>query len=216
MDWYEDEVSGLAKAVRDRRPPPAGVAFYGSSSVRLWHTLAADFPGQAVVNLGVGGSTLAACAHFFPRLVPPCRPRALVLYAGDNDLGDGRSPEDVLTDLRDLIGRFTAALPAARLALLAIKPSPARWHLQPRIADTNRLFAAELSGRAAARYVDVHAPMLGPDGRPRPDLYAADGLHLSQAGYRVWAEVVGRERWIFAPSSSDLPTAPADRGHGGE
>jgi lysophospholipase L1-like esterase len=215
MDWYEDEVRGLEAAVRDRPPPPAGVAFYGSSSVRLWHTLAADFPGQAVVNLGFGGSTLAACAHFFPRLVPPCRPRAVVLYAGDNDLGDGRAPEDVLAALRSLVGRFAAALPAARLAVLAIKPSLARWHLQPRIVEANRLFAAELAGRPGARYVDVHAPMLGPDGRPRTDLYAADGLHLSAAGYRVWAGVIGRERWIFAPSSSELPTAVIDRGHGG-
>ncbi|QJX00025.1 SGNH/GDSL hydrolase family protein [Frigoriglobus tundricola] len=199
MDWYEDEVRGLEAALRDRPPPPAAVAFYGSSSIRLWDTLAADFPGHAVVNLGFGGSTLAACAHFFARLVPPCRPRAVVLYAGDNDLGDGRSPDDVVAALRSVLDRFGSALPAARLALLAIKPSPARWHLQPRIEETNRRFAAELALRPATRFVDVHAPMLA-DGRPRPALYAPDGLHLSPAGYRVWADIVGRTEWIFARS----------------
>jgi lysophospholipase L1-like esterase len=214
MDWFEDEVRGLEARFRDRPTPPGGVAFYGSSSVRLWGTLAADFPGQSVINLGFGGSTLAACAHFFPRLVPPCRPRALVLYAGDNDLGDGRAPEDVLTALRSLLGQWRTGLPATKLAVLSIKPSPARWHLQPRIEQTNRLFAAEVTNRPDARYVDVHTPMLGSGGRPRPDLYAADGLHLSPAGYRLWADLIGRERWIFVPSSSDFQAAVTGHGHG--
>jgi lysophospholipase L1-like esterase len=198
MDWYEDEVRVLEATCRDSPPPPGVVAFYGSSSIRLWHTLAADFPGRGVVNLGFGGSTLAACAHFFERLVPPCRPRTLVLYAGDNDLGDGRSPDEVLASFRALNARLRTTIPTLRLAILSVKPSPARWHLQPQIEQANRLFLAEVSGRADARYVNVHSPMLGPDGRPRIELYAEDGLHLSSAGYRVWTEVVGRDEWIFA------------------
>lgn len=75
------------------------IAFYGSSSIRLWATLASDFPGLSVVNLGFGGATLAACVYFFERLVLPCSPASLVLYAGDNDLGDGRRPEDVAGSL---------------------------------------------------------------------------------------------------------------------
>lgn len=196
MDWYEPEVRGLEAAVA-ANPPPAGVvAFYGSSSIRLWGTLAADFPGRPVVNLGFGGSTLDACAHFFDRLVPPCRPAAVVLYAGDNDLGDGRSPEQVADAFRRVADGVQRL--AARLVFLSVKPSPARWHLRDRIDRANRLVRDDLHARPGGGYLDVGPPMLGPDGRPRPDLFSDDGLHLSPAGYRLWADLVRRESGLFA------------------
>ena len=81
MQWYEGEVRVLERACAGRfsgdRPP----AFYGSSSIRLWDTLAEDFDPR-VLNLGFGGSTLEACDYFFARLVPPVKPRSLLLYAG--------------------------------------------------------------------------------------------------------------------------------------
>ena len=94
MQWYESEVEALVRATATRvngsRPP----VFYGSSSFRLWDKLAEDVDPH-VLNLGFGGSTLEACDYFFPRLVWPVHPCSLLLYAGDNDLGDGRSPEQV-------------------------------------------------------------------------------------------------------------------------
>jgi lysophospholipase L1-like esterase len=48
--------------------------------------------------------------------------------------------------------------------------------------------AAALGGSAV--YVDVFTPMLGDDGLPRSDLFIADGLHMSAAGYAVWADAV--------------------------
>src|ERR1700738_2088625 len=83
VQWYESEVQELERAadgrVNGNRPP----VFYGSSSIRLWETLAEDFDPR-VLNLGFGGSTLEACDYFFARLVPPVHPRSLLIYAGDN------------------------------------------------------------------------------------------------------------------------------------
>jgi lysophospholipase L1-like esterase len=39
--------------------------------------------------------------------------------------------------------------------------------------------------------VDVFASMLGGDGRPRPELYVADGLHMTRAGYEIWKDALG-------------------------
>jgi hypothetical protein len=95
MEWYEGEVQALEQA-RARLVLPADPAvFYGSSSITLWRTLARDLNSAKVVNLGFGGSTLEACVWFFDRLVPPTRPGSLVVYAGDNDIGDGQSPRQV-------------------------------------------------------------------------------------------------------------------------
>lgn len=188
MEWYENEVRSLEFALGRGPAGPPPVAFYGSSSIRLWETLDEDLPGIHAVNLGFGGSTLAACAHYFPRLVPPCRPRAVLLYAGDNDLGDGRSPEDVLASLRDLLRQTDALLGPIPLAFLSIKPSPARHHLDGSIRRANDLARREMALRPSGRFIDVHPRMLDPGGRPRPELYGADGLHLSRLGYRIWAE----------------------------
>ena len=32
--------------------------------------------------------------------------------------------------------------------------------------------------------------MLGADGRPRPELFREDGLHMTPAGYALWTGIV--------------------------
>jgi lysophospholipase L1-like esterase len=176
---------------RDAAPPPPGsVAFYGGSSIRLWSTLAADFLGVDVVNIGFGGATLESCVYFFDRLVAPTRPRSLVVYAGDNDLGDGRSPEDVLASFRALLRKVLERVGPIPFTFLSIKPSPARWYLDERIRRANTMVRAELDGRAWCHYLDLYPKMIDGDGRPRPELYVEDGLHLSPTGYRLWTEIL--------------------------
>ena len=188
MEWYEAEVRAMEQA-RDAAPHQGVVVFYGSSSIRLWNSLQEDFKGIDVVNAGFGGSTLAACVYFFDRLVVPYQPRALVLYAGDNDLGDGKSPEEVLESFRALLGKMTQLGPIP-LAFISIKLSPARWHLADAIRRANEMIRQELSARPSSCYIDVVPAMLGSDGKPRPELFTPDGLHLSPAGYRIWTEIL--------------------------
>ncbi|WP_020469827.1 GDSL-type esterase/lipase family protein [Zavarzinella formosa] len=190
MEWFEDEVRALEGSSSAPAPGQLPVAFYGSSSIRLWGSLTEDFPGLRVVNLGFGGSTLAACAHFFRRIVIPRRPRALVVYAGDNDLGDGHSPEQVLESLRALLHQTDQLLGPIPVAFLSIKPSPARWHLNDQIRRANDSTREEITRRPGGRFIDVYPLMLGHDGRPRPELYEPDGLHLTSLGYRLWAREI--------------------------
>jgi hypothetical protein len=131
MDWYESEVQELER----KRPKVAyPVVFYGSSSIRLWPRL--DRFGQ-VVNLGFGGSTLEACVHFFERLVVPLEPRSLVIYAGDNDLGDGRSPKQLLNWFRELAAKIESQLSGVPFGFISIKLSPARIGIAEGIRQAN-------------------------------------------------------------------------------
>ena len=158
MLWYESEVAALervAAGVNGNRPP----VFYGSSSIRLWDTLGQDFD-PAVLNLGFGGSTLEACDYFFARLVPPVHPRSLLLYAGDNDLGDGQSVERVLGIFRDLAAKVEDALSPIPFGFVSVKPSPARYAILDRIRRLNDLVRAEIEARPLGFYVDVFPAML--------------------------------------------------------
>ncbi|MEI6205214.1 MAG: GDSL-type esterase/lipase family protein [Desulfuromonadales bacterium] len=172
-------------------PPPGGlVAFYGSSSMRMWESLEDDFHDVGVLNLAFGGSTLEACAWFFERLVVPCNPRSIVCYAGDNDLGDGRTPEEVLMSFRKLLIKIDMYCHTIPFTMLSIKPSPARWHLADQITFTNDTIRQELRGHDHRYFIDIFSAMLGSDGRPDDSLFLNDGLHVSPKGYMVWKELL--------------------------
>src|SRR5512134_2671862 len=55
---WEKEISAFEASDRTNPPPQNGVLFIGSSTIRLWKTLASDFPGTPVINRGFGGSQI--------------------------------------------------------------------------------------------------------------------------------------------------------------
>src|SRR5262249_55805415 len=114
--------------------------------------------------------------------------------AGDNDLGDGRRPEEVLGWFRALVVKVRRHLNGVSLGYISIKPSPARSALLAEIVSTNRAIAHEISAMGSTYFIDVFTPMLGPGARPRPELFLEDGLHLNRAGYEVWTRVLRRHR----------------------
>lgn len=193
MDWYETEVQALEAARSKYVNGGHAPAFYGSSSFRLWDTLAEDFD-PSVLNLGFGGSTLEACDYFFARIVPPVKPGSLLLYAGDNDLGDGRNEEQVLGWFRSLADKVQTALGPIPFGFLSVKPSPARAGILDRIIRLNDMVRREIESREAGYFVDVLPAMLDNSGRPRAELFLADGLHLNREGYRLWGQLLSSHR----------------------
>lgn len=190
MEWYEQEVSAMEQRLRENPPQQGSVVFYGSSSMRMWESLESDLPDVGVLNLAFGGSTMEACAWFFERLVVPCNPRAIVCYAGDNDLGDGKTPEEVLASFKKLLVKVNIFLPTIPFTIMSIKPSPARWHLANRIRYTNESLRSEIQRRDGGHYIDIFSEMLRSDGEPDQSLFLEDGLHVSPKGYLIWKKLL--------------------------
>jgi len=187
---WATEIAAFAR--KDSLAPVAsgGIVFVGSSSVRGWRTLAADFAGWPVLNRGFGGARLTDVNYYYARLVTPCQPRQVVLYAGDNDLAAGYAPGHLVASFRTFARRLRREQPAARLTYLSIKPSPARWALFEPGQTVNRRIRRYARWHRRVEFVDVGTAMLAPDGRPRPELYLGDGLHLTPAGYALWTRLV--------------------------
>ena len=78
-------------------------------------------------------------------------------------------------------------LPQVPVIYISIKPSPARWRLWPKIREANGLIKAYCLKQVRCSFLDVGTAMLGPDGKPAAGLYQADGLHLTDKGYRLWS-----------------------------
>ena len=186
VEWQRAPAEADSALDRANSPPRGGVVFIGSSSIRNWTNVAADFPGVPVLNRGFGGSTLADVVFYMDRILLPYRPRLVVLYAGDNDLAAGRSPARVVADYRTFVARLRAALPAARVVFVSIKPSPSRRTFIARARETNQRIRTIIARDTLQTYVDVFTPMLDGAGQPRPELFVADSLHMTRAGYLLW------------------------------
>jgi lysophospholipase L1-like esterase len=190
-DPWKEALSAFAAADSKQAPPPGGVLFVGSSSIRLWNDLESQFADAPVVlKRGFGGSRLSDCVRYLDKLVISYRPRVVVLYAGDNDLAEGSTPEEILERVKAFSTGVHAQLPDTRVAFLSIKPSPARIKLIGKVRAANKLVKEYAAGHPQVDYIDVFTPMLGQDGSPRPELFAEDKLHLSRAGYALWRSVI--------------------------
>jgi lysophospholipase L1-like esterase len=158
----------------------------GSSSIRVWPDLKADFPNIDVLQRGFGGSTLDEVDQYAPRIVLPYCPRLIVLYAGDNDLAEGRTPEQILADFKTFVGLVRPPMPKTKIVFVSIKPSTARVALLGKMREANALVRNYIATDPSLTYVDVFTPMLGPTGVPRGELFQSDGLHMNAQGYAIW------------------------------
>jgi lysophospholipase L1-like esterase len=177
---------------QDRTNPPAKgqIVFIGSSTIRGWSTLASDFPDQKVLNRGFGGSQIADAVHFADRIVIPYEPKAVVLRSGGNDLNAGKTPEQVFEDFRQFVAKIHAKLPETRIYYIALSPSIARWAQAEKEKALNEMVKGFIAGNPKLTYIETFDMVLGPDGKPRPELFVNDKLHFSPEGYRLLADRV--------------------------
>jgi lysophospholipase L1-like esterase len=187
---FRDEVMRFAEIDRESPPPECPILFVGSSSIRMWQTLSLDMAPWPVLNRGFGGSTIADVNFYFDRVVAPYRPRAIVFYAGENDLDSGQSPAAVAEQFRSFMERKRARFGALPVFYISAKPSKARFRQFARQSDLNAQIRSIARERRDLVFVDV-VPAMMANGRPR-DLFVEDGLHMSPAGYAIWRDVVRR------------------------
>lgn len=166
------------------------VGFVGSSSIDYWTDVEAQFPFHHVVRRGLPGATMADCARHVDRLILPYRPRVVVVYAGENDLANGSTPEQVVAAYADLVRQVHEELPATKLVFVSIKPSPSRIALMPLIRRTNSLMAAYAETDRRLDFVNVHSAMLDGNQRARRELFRVDGVHMTPAGYALWRDAI--------------------------
>jgi lysophospholipase L1-like esterase len=194
--YWEPAIRAFEASDRANPPPQGAVLFIGSSSIEHWKSVAADFPEVKVINRGFGGSELGDSTYFADRIVAPYHPRAIVMYAGDNDLYDGRSPQDVRDEFAAFVSKVRAENPGVPVAFISIKPSMARKNLLAKIDQANTLVRDYAATQKGVTYLDTYTPMLGPDGQPQWKWFGPDGLHMNRTGYELWIGII--KPWVDA------------------
>ncbi len=187
--WH-NEIKRLKRRVSRLESQENLTAIYGSSSVRLWVTMQKDLVPFNVVNLGFGGSTFSWCIHYFDEIFKEAFPSKIVLYGGENDLNQGKTPQEVLASCKELVQMIYKKYPDVELALISLKPSVEREYMIPQIIETNLLLSKYFITELQSQYINVFGQMITADNRPIPELYMSDGLHLNKRGYKIWSSTV--------------------------
>jgi len=188
---FENEIKAFEKMDKKSPPPEGAIVFFGSSTIRGWHgKIAEDLAPLTVVPRGFGGSDMHAALHYADRVVIPYRPRAIVLYEGDNDTACGIAPEKVRDTFLAFVKKIHDALPDTRIYFLSIKPSVARWAMWDQMTEANRLIAKECERDKRLTYIDMASATLGEDGTPRQDIFVPDNLHYNRKGYEIWRDTL--------------------------
>jgi lysophospholipase L1-like esterase len=187
---FAQEINRFVEWDAKNAVPRDGVLFVGSSSIRMWKSSVA-FPNLPIINRGFGGAHLSDVLHYFDVVVKPYHPKLIVLYAGDNDVAGKKDAARVLADYQRFVKLVETHVPGAKIIFLAIKPSLSRWTKWGTMAQANAAIRSYSMSKKTLFYADVASPMIGKDGKPRPELFVKDGLHLNTTGYELWTKVLG-------------------------
>lgn len=172
-------------------PSEGAVLCTGSSSMRGWHkTIGVDLEPLTIISRGFGGSNMNDLLYFAERIVIKYKPRAVVVYEGDNDTAAGISPSEICGTFNAFTAKVHKHLPETRIYFLAIKPSVKRWEMWPRMKKANGLISAECAKSGLLTYIDVSTPMLDGSGNVMKDIFLADDLHMNESGYEIWTGAV--------------------------
>lgn len=187
---WEREIAAFEAHDRTNPPPTNALLFIGSSTIRFWTNLPADFPEYPIINRGFGGSEIADSTHFADRIVFPYAPRAIFLRAGGNDIHAGKSPDAVFADFKDFTTTVHAKLPDVKIFFISCTYTPARWKNRELEKMMNHLIEAYIRQTPHLTYIESGPIAIGTNGLPREELFRKDRLHFNAAGYQLLAETV--------------------------
>ncbi len=191
QDW-ESSIRKFEEGDKVNPPKPGGIVITGASSIRRWDTLVAEMKPLDVMNRGFGGSQYSDLNQYAKRIVIAYRPRAVVVYEGDNDLAAGspKSPEIVANDARQFVKIVHSELPETWIYVMSIKPSYLRWNEWPKMKAANKLIQDYVKTQERVQYIDVATPMFDAQDKPPRDLFVEDGLHPTAKCYALWTSII--------------------------
>ncbi|MFM7072140.1 MAG: platelet-activating factor acetylhydrolase IB subunit [Planctomycetota bacterium] len=169
--------------------------FIGDSITQGWEgagkaAWAERYAKRNAVNLGIGGDRTQ---HVLWRLdngnIEGIKPKAAVLMIGSNNSGSN-TPEEIADGIKAIVAKLRTKLPDTKILVLAVFPRGADDKDARRQVNvkTNAL-VAPLADDKHVFYLDIGPKFLGADGSLSKEIMP-DLLHLSPAGYKIWADSI--------------------------
>ena len=189
-DFYEDEIKQFLEQDKISFPKKEAIVFTGSSSIVFWKSLEDDMFPLPVINRGFGGAHIVHVNYHFEEIIVPYKPKGIVFFCGTNDLAALKTPEKVFGDFKVFFDAVKTFLPTTKVFVIGIKPSVARHYLRQKELSFNKLTSDLSEQEDNLLFIDVWEEMLSGDGEANPYLFAEDGLHMNEEGYKIWSKKI--------------------------
>ena len=184
---FEKEINDFLRLDSVLFPPAGAWLFTGSSTIRKWDNLKTDFNEITLIQRGFGGSTMNDLVFYTDKIVIPYKPGKIIVYEGDNDLANGTSPDEFISQCDTFIKRVHKELPRTKIYFISIKPSPSRLQYQLAQDEANRELKKLVRKSRKTGFIDIRPLMYDPEGKIRQDFFESDSLHITNECYRKWA-----------------------------
>jgi lysophospholipase L1-like esterase len=190
-NYFEKTVLKFQAEDLKTKPAKDAIVVVGSSSISFWHpTIKEDLAPLTVIPRGISGCDISDVLYYADKIIIPYQPRAVLIYAGENDIVMHTTPEKVCSIFVSLIDKIQKSNPEVRIYFISIKPSVSRWYLWAKMSEANRLIEAECKKDSHLSFIDITNSLLGEDQKPNPIYFKSDQIHLSKKGYEVWSATI--------------------------
>ena len=189
---YEETILSFEEQDRLNPPPEGAIVLTGSSSIARWNDKAQTaLSPLTVIPRGFGGSIMNDLLYYLDRVALTYKPRAILIYEGDNDTGRDFLPIPMVTEqLKLIITRAHQELPETRIYLMSVKPSIARWDYWSSAQQLSALYQQIANEDPLVFYIDTAKPFLNVDGSVMSDIFIEDDLHLNDLGNAIWGSII--------------------------
>lgn len=190
---WETEILKFEELDRNEAYPDNSILFAGSSSIRLWSTIEHDLSPYTVIQRGYGGAKLSDFAVYADRIIWPHKNiDGIVLFIANDISGHetDKTPEEVLNLFKYVIKTIRKEFPETPVFWIGITPTELRWGAWTQIRQANDLIRDYTIKNSDLYFIATERRFIDEDGKPRPELFLSDKLHLNDEGYRVWTELI--------------------------
>lgn len=187
---FWNEIQQFKRMDSTLMPPKGKILMIGSSSFTKWKDVGYYLQGYPMINRGFGGSSLPDLIRYFDDIVIPYKPRQILVYCGENDLGPTVTADTVVERFKTLYYMIRKQDKKVKITYISMKPSPSRANLMEKMNDGNVKIKNWLQNKKHTSFVDVYHKMLLPDGKSIPDIYLKDSLHMNAKGYTIWQKEI--------------------------
>ena len=174
------------------------IVFLGDSITHSWDNpqnravLKKYFPQYEILNLAFGGDRtehqlwMAKESGFFAKI----RPKLVVILIGTNSVGSGFAPGAVSAGISEVVKAVRQKAPHSKILLMGVFPrgQQPNHKFRSKIDEINRALLP-LADNQNIFFLDIKNELLEKDGSLSKKI-TGDFLHLTPAGFEIWAKAM--------------------------